>query len=493
MTDVGDRQHRSILQRIAHRVMLERGLAPDFPLQALAELDKIHGPAKRVEESTRDLRDLLWCSIDNEDSRDLDQLTVAEAMPDGATKVLVAIADVDAVVKKRSTLDDHARHNTTSVYTVAETFPMLPEKLSTDLTSLNYESDRLAIVVEMVLAANGSLQRSDLYQAVVHNRAKLAYNSVAGWLEGNGPRPQGIGMVRGLDENLRLQDLAAQKLKAMRHLHGALHLETIEARPVFDGDELKDFAAETGDRAKDIIEDFMIAANGVTARYLASRDVPSLRRIVRTPKRWDRIIELASERGFTLPKEPDSKALEQFLVSAKTADSLRFPDLSLSVIKLLGSGEYVVELPESSAAGHFGLAVRDYTHSTAPNRRYPDLITQRLLKAAMTERSRPYETAELEMLAKHCTEEEDAAKKVERQVEKSAAAMLLESRTGERFDAVVTGASDKGTWVRLLHPPVEGRLVRGFEGMDVGHRLSVQLIRTDVDRGYIDFKRQGVQ
>ncbi len=493
MTDADDRQHRSILQRIAHRVMLERGLVPDFPRQALAELDEIHGPATRAEGSTRDLRNLLWCSIDNDDSRDLDQLTIAEAMPNRATKVLVAIADVDAVVKKRSALDDHARHNTTSVYTVAETFPMLPERLSTNLTSLNYESDRLAIVIEMVVAANGSLQSSDLYQAVVHNRARLAYNGVGGWLEGNRPRPQGIGTVSGLDENLRLQDLAAQKLKALRHVHGALNLETIEARPVFDGDELKDLEAETKNRAKDIIEDFMIAANGVTARYLASRNVPSLRRIVRTPKRWDRIIELASERGFTLPREPDSKALEQFLVSAKAADSLRFPDLSLSVIKLLGSGEYVVELPGSNAAGHFGLAVRDYTHSTAPNRRYPDLITQRLLKAAMTGRSLPYETAELERLAKHCTEEEDAAKKVERQVEKSAAAMLLESRTGERFDAVVTGASDKGTWVRLLHPPVEGRLVSGFEGMDVGHRLSVQLIRTDVHRGYIDFKRQGVQ
>jgi VacB/RNase II family 3'-5' exoribonuclease len=490
MTDTDDRQHRSILQRIAHRVMLERGLVPDFPLQALAELNEIHGPATREEESTRDLRDLLWCSIDNDDSRDLDQLTVAEAMPDGATKIFVAIADVDAVVKKRSALDDHAGHNTTSVYTVAETFPMLPERLSTDLTSLNYESDRLAIVIEMVLAGDGSLQSSDLYQAVVHNRARLAYNGVGGWLEGNGPRPQGISTVSGLDENLRLQDRAAQKLKALRHLHGALSLETVEARPVFDGDELRDFEAEKGNRAKDIIEDFMIAANGVTARYLASRNVPSLRRIVRTPKRWDRIVELASERGFTLPKEPDSKTLEQFLVSAKAADSLGFPDLSLSVIKLLGAGEYVVELPGSSAAGHFGLAVRDYTHSTAPNRRYPDLITQRLLKAAMTGRALPYETAELEMLAKHCTEEEDAAKKVERQVEKSAAAMLLESRTGERFDAVVTGASDKGTWVRLLHPPVEGRLVSGFEGMDVGHRLSVQLIRTDVDRGYIDFRRQ---
>jgi exoribonuclease-2 len=489
MTDRDDRHHRSILQRIAHQAMLERGLVPDFPPQALAELDTIHGPATRAGESAHDLRNLLWCSIDNDDSRDLDQLTVAEAMPDGAAKVLVAIADVDAVVKKRSALDDHARQNTTSVYTVAETFPMLPEKLSTDLTSLNYASDRLAIVIEMVLAGDGSLQSSDLYGATVRNHAKLAYNSVAGWLDGNGPTPQGIGTVSGLDENLRLQDRVAQKLKALRHLRGALDLETIQARPVFDGDELKDLAAETRNRAKDIIEDFMVAANGVTARYLASKKFPSLRRVVRIPKRWDRIVELAAERGARLPKEPDAKALDQFLVSAKAADPLRFPDLSLSVIKLLGDGEYVVQLPGGSVAGHFGLAVKDYAHSTAPNRRYPDLITQRLLKAAVAGRSLPNENDELEALAKHCTEEEDAAKKVERQVTKSAAAILLESRIGEQFDAIVTGASDKGTWVRILHPPIEGRLESGFEGMDVGHRLRVQLVRTDVERGYIDFKR----
>jgi len=489
MTNTDDRQHRSLLKKIAHRVMMERGFFPDFSPQAIAELDGIHGPATRTEESTRDLRNLLWCSIDNDDSRDLDQLTVAEAMPDGAVKVLVAIADVDALVKKQSVLDDHARQNTTSVYTVAETFPMLPEKLSTDLTSLNYESDRLAIVIEMVLAGDGSLQSSDLYGATVRNRAKLAYNSVAAWLEGNGPMPQEIGTVKGLDENLRLQDRVAQKLKALRHLHGALDLETIEARPVFDGDELKDLETDKKNRAKDIIEDFMIAANGVTARHLASQKVPSLRRVVRIPKRWDRIIELAAERGSTLPEEPDAKALEKFLVSAKAADPLRYPDLSLSVIKLLGAGEYVVELPGGNVAGHFGLAVKDYAHSTAPNRRYPDLITQRLLKAAASGRSRPYENDELEALAKHCTEAEDAAKKVERQVAKSAAAILLESRIGEQFDAIVTGASNKGTWVRLLHPPIEGRLESGFEGLDVGHRLRVQLVRTNVERGYIDFKR----
>ena len=489
MTGTDDRQHRLILQDIAHRAMLERGLVPDFPPQALAELDAIHGPATRTEAATRDLRNLLWCSIDNDDSRDLDQLTVAEAMPDGAAKVLVAIADVDAVVKQRSALDDHARENTTSVYTVAETFPMLPEKLSTDLTSLNHETDRMAIVIEMVLAGDGSLRSSDLYGATVRNRAKLAYNSVAGWLEGNGPMPPAIGAVSGLDENLRLQDRVAQQLKALRHQHGALDLETIEARPVFDGNELKDLQADTRNRAKDIIEDFMIAANGVSARYLASKKLPSLRRVVRVPQRWDRIVELAAERGATLPREPDAKALDQFLVAAKAADPLRFPDLSLSVIKLLGAGEYVIEEPGGSVAGHFGLAVKDYAHSTAPNRRFPDLITQRLLKAAVAGRTLPYGNDELAALAKHCTEAEDAAKKVERRVTKSAAAILLEGRMGERFEAIVTGAADKGTWVRLLQPPVEGRLESGFEGMDVGHRLRVQLVHTDVERGYIDFKR----
>jgi len=274
-------------------------------------------------------------------------------------------------------------------------------------------------------------------------------------------------------------------------VHGALNLETIEARPVFDGDELKDLEAERKSRAKEIIEDFMIAANGVTARYLAGKMFPSLRRVVRTPQRWDRIVELAGDHGVQLSREPDSRSLEEFLVSAKAADPVRFPDLSLSVIKLLGAGEYVVELPGGSAAGHFGLAVRDYTHSTAPNRRFPDLITQRLLKAALAGHSVPYGNDELAALARSCTDEEDAAKKVERQVEKSAAAMLLESRIGERFDGIVTGASDKGTWVRLLHPPIEGKLVSGAAGADVGDRLRVQLIRTDVERGYIDFKRVG--
>jgi VacB/RNase II family 3'-5' exoribonuclease len=489
MKNTTDIQNRASLQRIAHRVMLEKGLAPDFSTKALAELDAIHGPATATDKAAHDLRNLLWCSIDNDDSRDLDQLTVAETLPDGAVKILVAIADVDAVVKQPSALDDHARQNTTSVYTVALTFPMLPEKLSTDLTSLNFRADRVAIVIEMVIAADGSLQSSDIYQATVRNKAKLAYNSVAAWLEGKGPMPPAIGIVAGLDENIRLQDRVAQKLKTIRHAHGALDLETIQTRPVFDGDELKALEIDEQNRAKKLIADFMIAANGVTARFLAAKKFPSLRRVVRIPKHWNGIVELAAERKITLPKEPDSKALEQFLLSAKVADPLRFPDLSLSVIKLLGAGEYVVQLPGEIAAGHFGLAVKDYEHSTAPNRRYPDVITQRLLKAALAGIALPYTNDDLAALAKHCTDQEDAAKKVGRQVSKSAAAMLLASRIGEQFDALVTGASEKGTWVRIFQPPVEGRLASGLAGVDVGDKVRVKLISTDVERGFINFKK----
>ena len=471
--------------------MLERGLLPDFSREALEELESIQGLAAKAEGATRDLRQLLWCSIDNDESRDLDQLTVAEALPDGTVKVLVAVADVDAIVKKNSAIDDHAHQNTTSVYTEARIFPMLPEKLSTDLTSLNYATDRFAIVIEMTINEEGSVRGSTVYGAVVRNRAKLAYASVAAWLENAGPIPKEVAGVAGLAENLRLQDRVAQRMKAFRHDHGALTLETVEARLVFDADELKDVQAEEKNRAKDIIENFMIAANSVIARFLAAKNLPSLRRIVRRPKRWDRIVELASERRFELPDEPDSRSLESFLAQERAADPLRFPDLSLAVIKLMGPGEYAVQMPGGAQEGHFGLAVRDYTHSTAPNRRYPDMITQRLLKAAISGSSLPYGRDELMRLAQHCTEKEDAAKKVERQVRKSAAAMLLEHRIGERFDAIVTGAAAKGTWVRLLHPPIEGRLTSGFEGLDVGHRIRVELVHADVERGHIDFRRIG--
>jgi ribonuclease R len=483
------KQHRAILERIAHQVMLERGLLPDFSSAALDELERIQAPASTNGSPSYDRRDLLWCSIDNDDSLDLDQLTAAQPLPNERTKVFVAIADVDSLVNNGCAIDAHARHNTTSVYTAALIFPMLPEKLSTGLTSLNFDEDRLAIVVELVVEASGAVQDGTLYHALVRNRAKLAYNSVAAWLEGESDPPAALAAVEGLAENLRLQDEAAQRMHSYRHLHGALSLETIEAKPVFDGDQLSGLKEEEKNRARELIEDLMIAANGITARFLAQKNYPSIRRVVRTPKRWERIVEIAAERGQRLPHKPDSKALETFLTRERKADPLRFPDLSLSVIKLLGAGEYVAELPGQTVPGHFGLAVKDYTHSTAPNRRYTDLVTQRLIKAAIAGKPQPYSDDALEELARHCTEEEDAANKVERQVGKSAAALLLEDRLGEKFDAIVTGAAPKGTWVRLLDLPVEGRLVRGFEGVDVGHRIRVELVEVDVERGYIDFKR----
>jgi len=486
-----DRQHRAILQSIAQRAMLARGLLPDFSAGAIAELGRIQAPAAMNGEPVRDLRELLWASIDNDDSRDLDQLTVAETMPGDKVKVLVAVADVDALVKNGSAIDEHARHNTTSVYTAAKIFPLLPDRLSTDLTSLNSDEDRLSIVIEMTVGSDGTLLDSDIYRACVRNRAKLAYSGVAAWLEGRGIVPEAVAAVNGLAENLRVQDRVAQSMRNLRHVHGALSLETLEARSIFDGDEIRDLEVTRKNRATDIIEDFMIAANGVTSRYLSSRNLPSIRRVVRSPERWDRIVEIAREHGFGLPDQPDSRALEEFLVKQKADDPLRFPDLSLAVIKLLGAGEYIAELPGDTAPGHFGLAVKDYTHSTAPNRRYTDLISQRLLKAAIAGKPLPYGRDELGVLAKHCTEAEDAVNKVERQVGKSAAALLLESRIGEQFDAIVTGASPKGTWARLLAMPVEGRLVHGFKGIDVGDRIRVQLISVDVKRGYIDFGKVG--
>jgi exoribonuclease-2 len=403
-------------------------------------------------------------------------------------KILVAIADVDAIVRKCSAIDGHAEANTTSVYTAAEIFSMLPERLSTNLTSLGENQERLAFVIEMAISdGDGIVTGSDIYRAVVVNHAKLAYNGVSAWLEGPAPTlPQMLSVPR-LGEQLRIQDRVAQSMKQVRHQHGALSLETIEARPVFDGDVLADLRAENKNRGTALIEEFMIAANGMTAKYLERRNFPSLRRVLRVPQRWGRIVELAATFGTRLPAQPDIRALEDFLVQRRKIDPVHFPDLSLAVIKLLGRGEYVLELPGHQVEGHFGLAVKDYTHSTAPNRRYPDLITQRLLKAALEGQPVPYSGAELEELAQHCTEKEDAAAKVERQVQKSAAALLLESRIGQHFDAIVTGASEKGTWVRISQPATEGRVVRGYHNLDVGDHVRVELIETNVERGFIDF------
>jgi len=481
------------LEAIARRAMQAQGLEPDFPPEALAEAARLGPDATDTDggDAIRDLRDRLWSSIDNDDSRDLDQLEVAEALAGDVIRLWVAIADVDALVRSGSAIDRHARTNTTSVYTAARIFPMLPERLSTGLTSLNDGEDRLAIVIEMTVGADGSLDGADLYRARVRNRCKLAYDSVAAWLDGAGPQPPRMAEVAGVDEQVRIQDRAASRLRKLRHENGALELETRESRAVVVDGVVTDLREEVKNRAKELIEDFMIAANGATARFLDGHGLPTLRRVVRTPQRWPRIVELAASFGTRLPAEPDSKALNEFLERRRQADPEDFPELSVSVVKLLGSGEYVLDPPGAEAPAHFGLAVRDYTHATAPNRRYPDLVTHRLLKSVFHGRPAPYSLDELEEIARHCTLQEDAAAKVERQVRKSAAALLFADRVGQTFDAVVTGASDKGTWVRTArHPVIEGRLERGAAGLDVGDRVRVRLIATDVERGFIDFARE---
>ncbi len=480
------------LRSIAHRTMLQRGLLPDFSPAVLAETEAMAKAPMEKRPGIRDLRSLLWASIDNDTSRDLDQLSVSGPAQSGDgrdVKIYVAVADVDAAVKRGSAIDGHAKANTTSVYTAAEVFPMLPTKLSTNLTSLGEGDERLAVVTEMLVAADGSVKEAVIYRAVVLNRAKLAYNSVAAWLDGAAPAPPRVRAVPGLDDQLRSQDRGAQALRRLRHVHGALSLQTPEAEALFDGEALVDLRPQTANRAKELIEDFMIAANTATVKTLAAKGFPAIRRVLRTPEHWDRIVALAKGLGDSLPAEASGEALAKFLAKQRAQAPEKFPDLSLSVVKLLGRGEYVLEVPGQPSAGHFGLAVSDYTHSTAPNRRYPDLATQRLLKAAVSGERSPYSGEELSALAQHCTEQETNAAKVERRVMKSAAAQLLGGRVGERFDGLVTGASPKGTWVRIGQPAAEGKLVRGFEGLEVGHRVRVELINADVDRGFLDFAR----
>ncbi len=485
---MADQSNRAHLRSIAFNAMRERGLDPEMPPDAVAQADAIHAAPERTEEPTRDLRAKLWCSIDNDDSRDLDQLSVSETLAGQGVKLLVAIADVDAAVGKGSPADRHAARNTTSVYTPGVIFPMLPERFSTDLTSLNDGEDRLAIVIEYVVTPEGELQSSDVYGALVHNKAKLAYNGVGAWLVGEGALPAAAAAVPGMDEQLRTQDRAAQALDALRVRNGALGFETIEVENVFDGDTLHDVRPQKPNRAKALIANLMIAANGVTARFLDARGFPSLRRVVKSPERWDRIRTLAEQLGEKLPPAADPIALQEFLDRRKQAEPETFPDLSTSVIRLLGRGEYVVDPPGAEPPGHFGLAVRDYSHSTAPNRRFPDLVTQRLLKAALASHPAPYSLGELDQIATQCTKQEDAANKVERQVRKSAAAMVVQSRIGQVFDAFVTGASNKGTFVRVTAPPIEGKLLGSHPGLDVGDRLRVRLSGVDIDRGFIDFR-----
>ena len=478
------------LHGIARRMMSEYGFEVDLPPAAAAQLQAITTAASPDVPQVRDLRELPWCSIDNDDSRDLDQLSVAQPQGDGAVKILVAIADVDATVAAGSPIDVHACANTTSVYTAAGTYPMLPERLSTDITCLAEAQDRLGLVIEMSVAPDGTVDGADVYRARVRNRAKLAYDGVAAWLQGLAPPPPRVARLPDMAQQLRVQDHVAQLLKQVRREQGALELTTPEAEVVFEDARLLDLRPDEDNRARELIEYFMIAANEVAADYLERKGSPSLRRVLRQPQRWDRIVELARACGERLPDTPDGHALSAFLLRRRQAAPAQFADVSLAVVKLLGRGEYVVKRPGQPSEGHFGLALSDYTHATAPNRRYPDVITQRLLKAALSGARAPYDEARLRTLAAHCTEQQDNADKVERQVAKAAAALLLQPRVGEQFDAIVTGASPKGTWVRINHPTVEGRVVRGFEGLDVGDAVRVQLTHTDVQRGFIDFAAQ---
>ena len=479
--------HRTSLSTIATWAMFSRGLEPEFPPAVQQQVARLRQAASESGRDIRDLSALPWCSIDNDDSRDLDQLTAIEPLHHGELRLYVAVADVDALVKKDSPVDRHARMNTTSVYTSARVFPMLPERLCTDLTSLNPDENRLALVTEMVFSGDGMLVHALSYRALVRNKAQLAYDAVSAWIVGEGDLPEPARRVPGMATQLRLQDELAQKLRVLRRAEGSLEFETFQPRAQFKGDRICEIRQQEQNRARQLIEEFMIATNGCTAHFLARHGRASLRRVVRSPERWQRIVDVAMEYGTALPRQPDGKALQAFLAQQHKADPLRFPDLSLVIIKLMGSGEYMVERPGKPQIGHFGLAVRDYMHSTAPNRRYPDLITLRLIKAALAGEKPPYSWDELEELASHCTRQEDAAQKVERQVRKSEAALLLHDRIGQHFDGVVTGASDKGTWVRIFQPPTEGRLTGEFPALKVGQLLRVRLMSTSVERGFIDF------
>ncbi len=477
------------LQAAAKQTMLEYGFEPDFPQAVQQQLANLKADPTPIVSTgkIRDLRSLLWSSIDNDTSRDLDQIEVTERLANGGTKVLVGIADVDEFVSKASPIDDYAGKQTTSVYTGLRIFPMLPEELSTGTTSLLENEDRLSVVIEFAVGRDGEVTASDVYRAVVRNKAQLTYNAVGGWLGGESAAPEKVAGSPDLQAQLKMQDELAQALRNERYRHGALNIETIEVHPVVLGQQVVDLVKQEKNRATELIEDFMIAANGVIARMLRDKKVSSIRRVVKTPERWDRIVELARQQGGQLPREPDSKALNEFLIKRKANDPDHFADLSLAIIKLMGPGEYVLERPGDPEQGHFGLAVQDYTHSTAPNRRFADLVTQRLIKAVLANQPAPYSDNELATIARNCTAKEDAARKVERQMCKRISAVAMSGRIGEKFDAIVTGVTPKGTFVRVLKPHVEGLLVRGGEGVDVGDKLRVRLVKTNAQLGYIDF------
>ena len=472
----------------AHAAMIEHGFQPDFPDGTESELSAIEAhPEPPAAVGIQDLRKLLWSSIDNDTSKDLDQIEWAEQLPDGHIRVLIGVADVDARVSEGTVIDGHAKSETTSVYTGVKVFPMLPTQLSEGITSLNENQDRVALVIEYAVDEAGTASDGKAYRALVRNQAQLAYNAVGAWLEGRAEAPAKVADNAELAAQLKLQDTAAQRMVGGRFQHGALDLETMETRPVMLADQAVEIKRLEKNRATSLIEEFMVAANGVIARTFQDAGVASIRRIVRTPKRWDRIVELAEKLGTTLPAEPDSKALNDFLLAQKQKDPDHFPDLSLATVKLMGPGEYVLVKPNEVSPGHFGLAVQDYTHSTAPNRRFPDVVTQRLMKAWLAKAAQPYSEGDLNAIAVRCTLMEDGARKVEREMQKRIAAVVLHPRIGQSFPAIVTGVNKYGTFVRTLDPHVDGMLVQGGKGLDVGDRVTVKLISTDPQRGFIDF------
>lgn len=479
------------LLEIAHRAMVENGFKPDLPVQVSEEVSKLRSEtASSKTSSVRDLRQLQWSSIDDRTSRDLDQVEYVEVVANDDIRLLVGIADVDALVHKNSATDSHAFDNGTSVYTGVKTFPMLPEELSTDMTSLVGDTDRPAVVTEMTIGADGTVKSSDVYLALVHNYAKLAYESTGDWLDQKGSIPAELSRVPNMNKQIETQLDAAKRLRDLRRQHGALELETLQSSPVLNKEgELTSLTTIQHNSARMIIENFMIAANVAMAGFLEGMGITSLRRVVREPEQWPRIIEVAAELGEQLPAQPDSRALADFLARRRKADPDRFPDLSLSIVKLLGPGEYTVERPGAQGGGHFGLAVNDYTHSTAPNRRYADLITQRLVKAALADETTPYDEEQLKIVATHCTERDEAARKVERKMRKVVAAVVLSKRIGDRFNAIVTGVTPKGTFARTTVPVADGLVTRGKEGLRVGEKIEVRLESTDPNRGYIDFAR----
>lgn len=477
------------LAAAAYREMKHEGFDPDFPAAAKEQAEQLkHRPLEGKDGGVQDLRRLLWSSIDNDSSRDLDQIEYAERVQ-GGMRVLVGIADVSASVPAGSPIDQHAASQTTSVYTPVRTFPMIPEELSTDLTSLGEGAGREAVIIEFLVAPDGSISRSDVYLALVDNWAKLTYNGVGPWLEGKGPAPAKVAASQELQQQLRLQDEAARALREQRHRLGALEFDRIEAAPVVSGGRVTGIVTQQKNRANDLIEDFMVAANMAMAQTLKNAGCCAIQRIVKSPERWERIVDLAAKHGAALPAQPDSAALAAFLRAQKQRDGVQYADLSLAVLKLMGSGEYAVVCPNETA-GHFGLAAHDYTHSTAPNRRFADLVTQRLVKAVLRTQPAPYTQAELEAIAANCTLKESAARKVERTMNKSVAAVALADRVGQSFAGVVTGVTPKGTFVRVLDPPAEGRLLEGENGVDVGDQVRVRLLGTNPEKGWIDFSRE---